>query len=98
MFHVKQEVQQRLDAVLAPSALKYKRAAGLNESGCSVTPLRSFKGDRNREFVSAEGGILLWDLPKVFGEGGRKEIVGSVGPLLISPQSSIMLVDNTSAQ
>lgn len=89
MFHVKREVQQSLDAVPAAPALRYKRAAGLNESGCSVTPLRSFKGDRNREFVSAEGGI---------GEGGRKEIVGSVGPLLISPQSSIMLVDNTSAQ
>lgn len=77
--------------------LCYKRAS-LNESGCSPTPLGSFKGDRIRGFVSAERGIVLWVLPKVFGEGRRKEIVGRVGPLLVSPQSSIMLVENTFAQ
>lgn len=49
-------------------------------------------------FVSTERGIILWDLPKGFDEGRRKEIVGRVGPLLVSPQSSIRLVDNTFAQ
>lgn len=95
---VKLEVQQNLDAVSAASALSYKRTASLNESGCSPTPLGSFNGDRIRGFVSAERGIVLWVLPKIFGEGRRKEIVGRVGPLLVSPQSSIMLVENTFAQ
>lgn len=94
--HIRLEVQQRLDAVLAVSALRDNRRAGLNESSCSVTALGSSRGDRSSGFVNAEGRIVPLGFLKESGEGSRrKEVVGRVTLLFIPPQSSIMFVDNT---